>query len=278
MKRYNKILALAALPAALMMTGCDNVEDGPGRFEKKDRIESDRVVLVMEFTGQRCPNCPQGAQSVNDMYAAYPENVIAVALHPYDHILTDYLGVQDPGLRSEEATVMYNYYKPDGFPAAVFNGTIMDSSTGAWNGTFRKELIKKPQAEIELSRSYDETSRELKVRYSINYLDNVQTETNIQVWITESGIVAPQINEGTPKLIPNYVHNHVLRASMTGDWGESLGDSHKYGEVVHGEASYTLPAEWDAEKCHVVAFVQRVSDKYVLQAGEVEVIEGAEEE
>lgn len=278
MKLYHKILALAALPASLMMVSCDNVEDGPGRFEEKDRIESDRVVLIMEFTGQRCPNCPAGAQAIQDIYNAYPENIVAVGLHPYDHILTNPAGTIDPGLRSEEATVMFKYYNPEGFPCAVFNGTTMDMSTGAWSGIFRRELIKKPGADISISRSFNEITRELKVNYAVEYLDNISSETNVQVWITESGIIAPQINNGVPALIAQYDNKHVLRTSLTGDWGEPLGNSHKLGEVVHGEVSATLPEEWVAENCHVVVFVQKASDKYVIQAGDISVVEGAEHE
>ena len=231
MKLYNKILALAAAPAFLLTVGCDNVEDGPGRFEEKDRIESDRVVLIMEFTGQRCPNCPQGAATIQSISDAYPNNIVAVGLHPYDHILTNPMGNIDPGLRSEEATVMFKYYNPEGFPCAVFNGTTMDMSTGTWNKYFRQELIKKPDASISISRNFNENSRDLTVNYTIEYLDNVNDETNVQVWITESGIIAPQINEGIPSLIAQYDNKHVLRASMTGEWGESLGKSHKVGEL-----------------------------------------------
>lgn len=275
MKLYNKIFALAALPAALLTVGCDNVEEGPGRFETKDRIVSDRVVLVMEFTGQQCPNCPLGAQTIQNIHNAYPKNIVAVSLHPYDHKLTEPLGDNDPGLRSEEATVMFNYYNPEGFPCAVFNGTTVDMSTGSWNGIFRKELIKKPTAEISLSTGFNEKTRKLNVHYEIVYLDNQSDKTNIQLWIIESGIICPQINNGNPPVIVNYDNQHVLRASLTGEWGESLGKNHKVGEVVRGEASYELPADWNAEQCNVVAFVQKVSDKYVLQATESPVIEGS---
>ncbi len=275
MKLYNKILALAAIPAALLAGGCDDVKEGPGRFEQKDRIESDRKVLVMEFTGQRCPNCPLGAQTIQTIHDAYPDNLVSVSLHPFNHILTDPIGNIDPGLRSEEATVMFNHYRPEGFPCAVFDGTIMDMSTGSWNKFFRQELIKSPEVEITLSTKFDEKTRKLDVHYTVVYINSVSDQVNMQVWITESGIISPQINNGNPSLIVNYDNKHVLRTSLTGDWGESLGKGHKNGEVSRGEVSYVLPEEWDASQCHVVGFVQKASDKYVLQADETPVLESA---
>lgn len=278
MKLHNKILALAALPVALMTVSCDNIEEGPGRYEQKDRIESNRRVLVMEFTGQQCPNCPLGAQTLQNIHEAYPENIITVGLHPFNHILTNPLGTNDPGLRSEEATVMFNYYRPEGFPCAVFDGTIMDMSTGSWNKYFRQELIKAPEVDITLNANFNDKTRKLDVHYEIEYINNISDATNIQLWITESGIISPQINNGNPPLIVDYNNKHVLRTSLTGEWGESLGKSHKNGEVVRGEVSYDVPKEWNAEECHVVAFVQRPSDKYIFQAAEKPLVRNSSEE
>lgn len=277
MKFYNKIFALTVIPAAMMATGCDNVEDGPGRYEEKGRIESERRVLVMEFTGQQCPNCPQGAATVHSFFESYPDNVVAVSLHPFDHILTNPLGINDPGLRSQEASVMFAYYRPDGFPCAIFDGTELSMSTGSWNKLFRQALIKAPEADITLDTDYNPATRELKVEYAVEFLAGVSGVANIQVWITEDGIVAPQMNEGNPSLIAAYTNEHVLRATLTGDWGESLGSNRKNGEVERGELTYTLPEEYNATKCHVVAFAQKASDKAVLQAIQSDALEASAE-
>ncbi|MDE6786784.1 MAG: Omp28-related outer membrane protein, partial [Muribaculaceae bacterium] len=63
-----------------------------------------------------------------------------------------------------------------------------------------------------------------------------------------------------------YEHNHVLRASLNGDWGEELGKSFVDGEKKEGTASMTLKEDWVAENCDVVVFVYGDDNKEVEQA------------
>lgn len=276
MKLYSKLLMLATIPAALLAGGCDDVKEGPGRYQHVGLIESERRVLVFDFTGQSCTNCPVGAQTIQEIHDSYPANIVAVGLSPFGNPNTEPPTAKDFGLRSEEATVMYKYYNPDGFPCAVFDGTSMDQGSFAvWNQMFRQALLVAPQADITTVLKYDEESRNLKVQYTVEYLDNVGGASNIQLWITEDNIVAPQ-KLANGSVYPRYVHNHLLRASMAGDWGDELGSGHKAGEVVHGEAEIVLDANWNAENCNVVAFVQLQSDKSVLQALQTPIYEKEE--
>ena len=54
-------------------------------------IAQDKVVLIEELTGVRCPNCPDGHQEVETILANNPGRVLAVAVH------TPFLGQPFPG-------------------------------------------------------------------------------------------------------------------------------------------------------------------------------------
>jgi hypothetical protein len=43
-------------------------------------------VVIEEFTGVRCPNCPQGHQIISAIKAANPEKVVAVSFHPINSL------------------------------------------------------------------------------------------------------------------------------------------------------------------------------------------------
>ena len=89
-------------------------------------------------------------------------------------------------------------------------------------------------------------------------------------YLTESGIVAAQMNGS--ELIYDYVHNHVLRTAVNGTWGESL-TSLPQGETTTYSHTVTLPAEWNADNCHIVAFACEGSgNRVVLQCNECSVI------
>ena len=86
MKPYSKLLMLATLPAAFLAGGCDDVKEGPERYQHVGLIESDRRVLVFEFTGQSCTNCPLGAQTIQEIHESYPDNIVAVKTGDLDNL------------------------------------------------------------------------------------------------------------------------------------------------------------------------------------------------
>ena len=72
------------------------------------------------------------------------------------------------------------------------------------------------------------------------------------MWLIEDGIVAlQQLPDNVVKR--DYVHNHVLRAALNGDWGEPIslpGNAEK--TLTH---KLTLPEGIKADNAWVVAFV-----------------------
>jgi hypothetical protein len=42
---------------------------------------TEKVVLIEELTGAKCPNCPKGTKAIENILSKYPDNVIAVGIH-----------------------------------------------------------------------------------------------------------------------------------------------------------------------------------------------------
>lgn len=268
-------LSLGLILLASLAAGCDNVSE-EDRYIKVEKpvIDNPRNLLIMEFTGNSCPNCPTGASIVEQIMEHEPEGkVISVGLHPYGSHYTDPVNsIHVPAgtkqdLRSEAATAIYDYYKPSGFPAAVFGGlkSSMSTVTGDWTQRASEALNVPSTVNLSAMIDYDALTRELNVSYSVEFIDYVNTPLNITVWLIENGIMGTQTMPGGSLNI-NYEHNHVLRASLNGDWGERFGDRFTDGEIKTGSASITLDQNWVAENCEVIVYLYRDSDKEVLQA------------
>ena len=60
----------------------------------------------------------------------------------------------------------------------------------------------------------------------------------LQLWLVEDSIVAPQMFPNN-KVEKEYVHNHVFRAAINGEWGAELTLSTKSGHKE--KTTYTLP-------------------------------------
>ncbi|MDE7097390.1 MAG: Omp28 family outer membrane lipoprotein [Muribaculaceae bacterium] len=271
MKATHLILGLLILTG--FVTGCDNISEDD-RYIKVEKPSVNRSLLIMEFTGNNCMNCPLGAEEVEKIKLDEgPDRVISVGLHPEGNYNTD--PVQSlyptPGtlqdLRCKEATELFKYYNPGGFPTAIFNGlkSSMASAIGDWM-TKASDAIQVPSyITLNAICDYDETSRTVKVTYDATFSDVLNESISVAVWIVENGIRGTQrMPDGKMNL--NYVHNHVLRTSLNGAWGENIGDSFTQAATIEKSASTTLSPDWVAENCDIIVFALRDDNKEVEQA------------
>lgn len=267
-------LTIGLLILSGFVGACDNVDEDD-RYIKVEKpvIDNPRNLLIMEFTGNTCLNCPTGAATVEQIKDdEAPGRVISVGLHPYGSHFTEPVGsIHTPShrqdLRSQAATALFDYYQPSGFPAAVFNGlkSSMSGSTADWIQRASEALTSMTYVNISATPTYDAENRQLTVDYDVEFLDYVKKKLNVTVWIVENHIMGTQtMPNGKPDF--NYEHNHVLRASLNGDWGETIGESFAEGDKVSGTASMTLDEEWVAENCDIVVYVYSDDNKEVEQA------------
>lgn len=278
MKAYHIISGLLLL--AGIATGCDNIaEDDRYIKVEKPVVENPRTLLIMEFTGNNCKNCPNGASMVEEIKEDEgADRVISVGLHPYGDINTTPVptihptpGTQD--FRCDAATALYKYYEPSGFPSAIFNGlkSSMSGSIPEWMQKASDALKSSAAMSIEVTTAYDETTCKLTVDYTIDFGNVIEKKLNATVWLVENHIMGTQtMPDG--KLNLNYEHNHVLRASLNGDWGEYIGDRFDSDSEVSKTASMTLNENWVADNCQVVVYVYADDNKEVEQAKQVSVI------
>lgn len=263
-----KVLLPAAtlLVAAAGFTSCDDVPEDE-RYIKVERPAIKRRVLVQEFTGQGCINCPTGAALIHSLQEQNPGSIISVNLHPENTQYTRPIG----GLKltSPIATAYFGYYHPSTLPAAVVDGASPLTNTSLWTDAILKALEQTAPADLDLATEYDAATRELKVTYTAHFNDVYQAPLAINIWITESNIVGPQYSGAN--IVRDYVHNHVLRASLTGDWGEEIGKAFIPEDEITRTYTCTIPAEWDASNCGVVGFLQNPGSKAVEQSAEAHV-------
>lgn len=273
---FSSLLLLAAATG-----GCDDIaEDSRYEMQEKPVVENPRTLLIMEFTGNSCKNCPNGAAIVDDIKNDEgADRVISVGLHPYGDINTNpvpskYTMPELQDFRTQTATVLYDYYKPSGFPSAIFNGlkSSMSGSIPEWMQKASEALKASAPLKIAATSHYDASTRDLTVDYTLDFGNVVDRQLNASVWLVENHIMGTQtMPDGKMNL--DYEHNHVLRASLNGDWGEEIGNKFDSDSKITGTASMTISEKWNAENCHVVVYVYASNDKEVLQAIQIDAVE-----
>ncbi len=76
-----KIFPLIVASVAMFLSSCANVDEGD-RYIKVESSDAKRAVLVEEFTGQKCINCPEAHEELTKIQKEYGEdNVISVCIH-----------------------------------------------------------------------------------------------------------------------------------------------------------------------------------------------------
>ena len=247
----NKILSISVALALVLLTACDE-KSMDERFEKVE-ISVARNVLIEDFTGQRCINCPTAADELARLQETYGEDhVVVVAIHsgPYGHRST----MTSPRLSlcTEAGDDYYSHWGVMVQPSAQVNrsGSLLES-TSEYATAIAAELQKATPLTLSLTPNYDAESRKLTV--SLHASSTESRAGRYQVWLTESGIVdAQSMPDGSRKT--DYVHNHVFRTSLTSDlYGDDF--SVNVGEAWDKDVSTTLDPAWKPENMSIVAFV-----------------------
>lgn len=237
----------------------------------------DRNILVEEFTGVECVNCPDGSAKIQDLIAFYGDRLVAVSIHagyfaePYPNNLYDF--------RTQDGTQLQTFLgEPDGYPSAVINRKLFPTEQflqvgkDKWAGYIQAEAASPPIISVALTHTYDPATRTLEATVNLVPSEDISGDTHLSLLITESGIV--DLQQTPAGFVPDYVHKHVLRDVLTNYDGDPIQESLTTGAVIQKTFSYTLPDNWNANNCHLVAFVSRAgASKEVLQVTEKKVVE-----
>lgn len=229
------------LTAAAIMTSCDKVSE-PDRFIPA-QIVPQRAILLEEYTGQRCTNCPDGHAAIKDITASLGDSVVAVGIHASD------LGINPPlGLKTATGE---EYYKAAGSPAmptAVVNLQTGPLQVSDWGASINRLIINPTPFTVSAESTVSGDNLEIEVAFS----SGEDYEGKLMVWICENDIVREQLDHGVT--IRDYVHNHVFRAAVTEDiWGDQV--SLKSHEPQNKKFTYPIDRYWVKENLYVVAFL-----------------------
>lgn len=275
MKIKNLFLGVATAAMAMAAASCSNIDEGDRLIYVKP-AEVGRAILIEDFTGQRCVNCPTGTEIINGIVDTYGEdNVIAVGIH------SGPLGFagnsKTVGLMTDTGNEYYTRWDKEnkmGQPWVIFNRkTSPDSHYNNWAAMVSTIISEKANLSVKIANAYDATTRTLTTKVGADGVNGI-VNGKLQVWIVEDGVKALQMMPDG-KSNKEYIHNHVFRAAVNGTWGEDV--TVKEGETTTKQYQYVLPEAWNADNIAIVAFVyndsgvENVAKKHLVEhEGETE--------
>lgn len=221
-----------------------------------------RVVLLEDFTGQRCVNCPKGTEVIEQLQQTYGDNIIAVGIHGGPLAFAG--NARYEGLATDAGSQYYTQWGFEYQPIGLVNRHGAVNYTD-WAATVREELSKPAPMNLDVEALLNEG--QINITLTANGTDGV-VEGKLQVWLLEDGITALQLMpDGTPNT--SYVHNHVLRTPVNGLWGEDFTISE--GEYKTQQLTFQPNVAWNIQNLSIVAFVY--NNNGVQQAAKTKVTE-----
>ena len=256
---YVPILVLLAF-----VTACSEIDEDERLIYVKPAPVG-RNVLIEDFTGQRCVNCPTASLEIEKLQEQYgADTVIAVSIHsgPFAKSLR---GVPYP-LYTSEGDEYYNYWKVESQPMGVIDRTGTVDYT-LWSTRVKEEVVKTAPLSLYVTCLYDEATRQADISVFGTGTDG-NTTGKLQVWLTEDHITDFQLMPDGSRN-DAYIHNHVLRCCVNGTWGTPI--EVRESEDFHQGFSQTIDEAWQPNNMSVVAFIY--NDDGVCQVTQRPVVE-----
>ena len=299
MKKIKHLIGLSFGILILSISSCDIVE-GPymidGNINTIDTVSYVKKVLIEDFTGHRCPNCPEAAEELAALQQFYGENVIGIAIHPHSTF-----SIPNPTSSPDFTYDFRNQFADEiddifnitnvGLPRGMINRTGYESNhqlgKDQWANIVQTELTKEPIFGINISSNVSSGNGIISV--NIEALTDINEQYNVVVCLTENGIIEWQKDNNNGDM-EDYIHNHVLRTILNSSFGESIGNSFTNGDswtkdysvdissLENVNEEYSLNTlfmgngnckAWNEENMEVVVYIYKLSNYEITQAEEI---------
>ncbi|NCF57307.1 MAG: Omp28-related outer membrane protein [Bacteroidetes bacterium] len=270
--------------AGLLSTSCDVIDEplkggGPNPIDTNSIIQGDsliqtgRVVLVEDFTGHRCKNCPKAGKAIKALDSLYGLSVVGLAIHAgpsnFTGVTTDYPTDFTTTTGEDLATFFNIFALPLGMVQRMDYPNSQQKSYTAWTSLTAGELALGTEALFQLKASFDSLSDVAVLDVNVSMSQASSHGIALAIYLKESGIIPPQLMPNNTRNL-TYRHNNVYRAAPLGTFGKSLSaTSVASGDVFTEKVTFTLDPQWDASQCHWVAILYDKDNYKVMQAAEL---------
>ena len=235
-----------------------------------------RHVLIEDYTGHKCDNCPQAARDLLAQINAkgLTNKAIVIGIHSGSFANTVASGGEQfpTDMRTADGTIYDNTFgiSKIGNPNFTFNRKINGANgsrafgSGDFGSGFDTSQVGKPaDFRIDMLTTYNASNRTIEGRVKATALKALSGGLyKIIILLIEDSVIAEQLDKHNipgQNYYPNYVHRHVLRGAINTTWGTPvyLG---KTALILNDTASvavsgFTVDNKFNDKHCYVVAYI-----------------------
>ena len=272
------LLSLGVFTLLFISPSCD-VIDQPfkGNIQDTTSTQQQRNVLIEDFTGHRCKNCPKASKAIEALVDAYGSRIIGLAIHAgpgnFTNTNTDY----PTDFTTPEGKTIQNFFGTNFLPVGMVNRENWTASgNGHWSAYTNWPTLSSEAIDSTLHIALEASATVVNdTVLEIDAEGFPQTpllhDLSIVVLIKESAIVSPQLMPDDTR-DSGYVHMNVLRDFVTDTWGTSFGTSPMVpGDELSKSFVGTWNTSWIKANAAAVVYVYNPTNYRILQVIEVPV-------
>ena len=252
-------------------------------------VSNPHQILVEEFTGQGCTNCPEGHVDLDKISSQNPGRINVISMYGDFSPESVPPGGSVNDFRDAAAVniLLGIYGSKSPIPCAgidrsvnAVNGNLMQVGSSSWDGFILAQLGITDSVNLSVKSSYDPSKKLATITALVTYTQPLSTQQNLSIVVVEDSIYDKQESFDTsPITLDHYLFLDVFRGMVTSvPAGDKLSidgasDIKEAGRSFNKVYAYALPVKSPAiipSHCRVIAFVNNAigADKRVLQSAQ----------
>lgn len=249
----------------------------PGNFAEyefptfEENTNTQRNVVIADYTGHQCPFCPPAAAQAEAIEAANPGRVFVATIHasPENDGTGDFQKVTEDFPKDftnpqglEMAIEFFN--ENVGFtsnPKGTINRVPRDDgfyflSNGEWAAKTDEVLATELDVNLQAKSNYYPATNGVFLHVETEFINDLDGTYNIVVYVLENEVVSPQ-KQPDGSTVEDYVHHDIHIGNVFEEtWGRAVAEGNTTaGTKVVTDFSYELPDGLTNNDVHFLALV-----------------------
>lgn len=241
-----------------------------------------RNVLIEDFTGHQCVNCPNATKNMEELIATNPSRIFGLGIHAGPTGLGGFQITDEhyPTVLYCDAGLTLGLHFGNDYPGSAFignpvfcvnrtkaNDQFVSNAGAAIANKTNACLASQLKVNLQAATNYFNSTRGLFLHVEVDKLDqSISSDLAVVVCVVEDSLVAPQIVPSNIEFDTDgtidgrntaYVHRDILRGMIDNrTYGKTLsvsdlGENGKY----YVNYSYKLPTQYNPDNMKLVIYV-----------------------
>ena len=226
-------------------------------YQDGSEINFVKRVLIEDYTGTWCGNCPRVAHAI-ELAKEQSDKVVSVAIHRASSNPSD--GSYDP--YNYDTSTLESFLGMSGYPKALLNRVTRWQPLEQNNITQVINLTQGENPKLGLAIDGKVTATTINLDVKVKFAKDFEG-VNMVVYVVENGLIHNQTNYttfyGGAPYLEGFVHDHTLRLCLTPLFGQPLTNAESaVGKVV--TKTFSIPIPTNIENRNNIEFVAFITD------------------